>query len=130
MDAAAFLFQWKPYQKSYAMHKLEHAWGQDRLEADGKRQLSSLATELMADATAENQIDPSYQLRLVLHVMASFGMFVLCINQLILLDKSTSLVRLLKRSSFTISLLFSRIGRSAEIIVVAWLIIRYQAFRC
>ena len=62
------------------MHKLEHAWGQDRLEADGKRQLSSLATELMADATAENQIDPSYQLRLVLHVMASFGMFVLCMN--------------------------------------------------
>lgn len=62
------------------MHKLEYAWGQDRLEADGKRQLSSLATELMADATAENQIDPSYQLRLVLHVTASFGMFVLCMN--------------------------------------------------
>ena len=40
------------------MHKLEHAWGQDRLEADGKRQLSSLATELMVDVTAENQIEP------------------------------------------------------------------------
>ena len=57
------------------MHKLEHAWGQDRLEADGKWQLSSLAKELTADATAENQIGPSYQLRLVLHMMASFGMF-------------------------------------------------------
>ena len=62
------------------MHKLEHAWGQDRLEADGKWQLSSLAKELTADATAENQIDPSHQLRLVLHVVASFDMFVLCMN--------------------------------------------------
>ena len=31
--------------------------------------------ELIADATAEDQIDPSHQLRLVPHVMASFGMF-------------------------------------------------------
>ena len=57
------------------MHKLVHAWGQDRLEADGQRQLSSLALELMADAIAKDQIDPSHQLRLVPHVMASFGMF-------------------------------------------------------
>ncbi len=69
------LIQWKSDQKSYAMHKLVHAWGQDRLEADGQRQLSCLALELMADATAEDQIDPSHQLRLVPHVMASFGMF-------------------------------------------------------
>ena len=57
------------------MHKLVHAWGQDRLEADGQQQLSSLVLELMADTTAEDQIDPSHQLRLVPHVMASFGMF-------------------------------------------------------
>ena len=69
------LIQWKADQKSYAMHKLVHAWGQDRLEADRQRQLSSLALELMADATAKNHIDPSHQLRLVPHVMASFGMF-------------------------------------------------------
>ena len=62
------------------MHKLVHAWGQDRLEADGQEQLSSLVLELMADATAEDQIDPSHQLRLVPHVMASFGMFLLCMN--------------------------------------------------
>ena len=49
--------------------------GQDRLKADGQRQLSSLALELMADATAEDQIDPSHQLRLVPHVIASFSMF-------------------------------------------------------
>ena len=69
------LIQWKLDQKSYAMHKLVHAWGQDRLETDRQRQLSSLALELMADATAEDQIDPSHQLRLVPHVMASFDMF-------------------------------------------------------
>ena len=57
------------------MHKLVHAWGQDRLEADRQRQLSSLALELMVDAIAKDQIDPSHQLRLVPHVMASFGMF-------------------------------------------------------
>ena len=69
------LIQWKLDQTSYAMHKLVHAWGQDRLETDRQRQLSSLALELMADATAEDQIDPSHQLRLVPHVMASFDMF-------------------------------------------------------
>ena len=71
------LIQWKADQESYAMHKLVHAWGQDRLEADRQRRLSSLALELMADATAKDQIDPSHQLRLVPHVMASFGMFCL-----------------------------------------------------
>ena len=69
------LIRWKSDQKSYAMHKLVHAWGQDRLETDRQRQLSSLALKLMADATAEDQIDPSNQLRLVPHVMASFDMF-------------------------------------------------------
>jgi hypothetical protein len=53
------------------MHKLVHAWGQDRLEADRQRQLSSLALELVADATAQDEVDPSHQLRLV----PSFGMF-------------------------------------------------------
>ncbi len=69
------LIQWKADQKSYAMHKLVHAWGQDRLKADRQRQLSSLALELIADAIAKDQIDSSHQLRLVPHVMASFGMF-------------------------------------------------------
>jgi len=69
------LIQRKSDQGSYVMHKLVHAWGQDRLETDRQRQLSSLALELMANATAKNQIDPSHQLRLVPHVMASFGTF-------------------------------------------------------
>ena len=57
------------------MHKLVHAWGQDRLEVDRQSQLSSLALKLMADATAQNQIDPSHQLRLVPYMMASFDIF-------------------------------------------------------
>ncbi|KAI4113691.1 MAG: hypothetical protein LQ338_008128 [Usnochroma carphineum] len=69
------LIQWRPDQRSYAMHKLVHAWGQDRLQADGQRQLSCLALELIAHATTEAGIGPSYQLRLVPHVMASFDMF-------------------------------------------------------
>ena len=69
------LIQWKSDQESYAMHKLVHAWGQDRLDLDRQRQLSSLALKLMADATAQDKMDPSYQLRLVPHVMASFNMF-------------------------------------------------------
>ena len=76
------LVQRKSDQGSYAMHKLVHAWGQDRLEADRQRQLSSLALELMADATAQDEIDPSHQLRLVPHVMASFDIFSLLFKSL------------------------------------------------
>ena len=71
------MIQWKSDQESYAMHKLVHAWGQDRLEVDRQRQLSSLALELMADVTTRDQMDPSHQLRLVPHVIASFNMFAL-----------------------------------------------------
>jgi len=37
--------------------------------------LSYLALKLIAVATAEDQIDPSHQLRLMPPMMASFGMF-------------------------------------------------------
>jgi hypothetical protein len=57
------------------MHKLVHAWGQDRLEATKQLQLSSLTLELLADATVDHESDPSYRLRLVLHIMASFGIY-------------------------------------------------------
>ena len=36
------------------MYKLIYAWGQDRLEVDRQRQLSSLALELIADTTAHD----------------------------------------------------------------------------
>ena len=55
------------------MHKLVHAWAQDRLEIGRQRQLSFLALELMAEETALEGVEPSHRLRLVPHVMASFG---------------------------------------------------------
>jgi hypothetical protein len=73
-----FLFcgqEWTAYDLESAMPKLVHAWGQDRLEVDRQRHLSSLALELMADITTQDQIDPGHQLWLVPHVMASFDMF-------------------------------------------------------
>ena len=69
------LVQWRADQQSYGMHKLVHAWGQDRLEVDKQRKLSVLAVELVADATAQDRVGPSHQVRLVPHVMASFGVF-------------------------------------------------------
>ena len=69
------LIQWKSDQESYAMHKLVHMWGQDRLEVDRQRYLSSLALELVADVTTRDQMDPGHQLRLVPHMMASFNIF-------------------------------------------------------
>ena len=69
------LVQWRSDQGSYSMHKLVHAWGQDRLETARQEQLISLTLELLADATAGHQSDSTYRLRLVPHVMASFGVF-------------------------------------------------------
>ncbi|KAK3169846.1 hypothetical protein OEA41_009230 [Lepraria neglecta] len=69
------LIQWRSDQRSYSMHKLVHAWGQDRLEATRQEQLSSLTLELLADATTDYQSDSSYRLRLVPHLMASFSVY-------------------------------------------------------
>ena len=69
------LVQWRSDQRSYSMHKLVHIWGQDRLEATSQEQLSSLTLELLADATADYQSDASYRLRLVPHMMVSFGIY-------------------------------------------------------
>jgi len=75
------LIQWKPDRRSYTMHKLVHAWGQDRLETNRQRQLSGLAPELMADASAQGKLDPSRQLRSMPHVMASLMYFLSCMNR-------------------------------------------------
>ena len=69
------LVQWRSDQGSYSMHKLVHAWGQDRLEATRQEQLSSLTLELLADTTTAHQSDSNYRLRLVPHLMASFDIF-------------------------------------------------------
>ena len=69
------LIQWRKDQQSYAMHKLVHAWGQDRLAVDKQRQLSLFALGLVADATARKGVDPHHQIRVVPHVMAGFTTF-------------------------------------------------------
>ena len=69
------LIQWRRDQQSYAMHKLVHAWGQDRLAVDKQRQLSLFALGLVADATARKGVDPHHQVRVVPHVMAGFTTF-------------------------------------------------------
>jgi NB-ARC domain len=48
------LLQWRSDQGSYSMHKLVHAWGQDRLEMHMQRHMSCLALELLADAISDH----------------------------------------------------------------------------
>lgn len=72
------LLQWKADQDSYAIHKLVHAWSYDRLAADEQLHLSWHSLELIAEAagaTMQKGLEPSHRLRLVPHVMASFGAF-------------------------------------------------------
>ena len=69
------LLQWKEDQGSYAVHKLVYAWSYDRLEADIQKQLSRLSLDLIAKATKQEQIGPSRQVRIVPHLMASFGSY-------------------------------------------------------
>jgi len=59
---------------SQIIFNIEEPRNQDE-QADRQRQLSGLALELMVDASAHDGLDPSRQLRLVPHVMASFGVF-------------------------------------------------------
>lgn len=67
--------QWRSDQQSYSVHKLVHARAFDRLDHNQQRQLSFLSLELMADAIAQEGVDPSYRVRLFPHVMASFRAF-------------------------------------------------------
>ena len=67
--------QWRADQQSYSMHKLVHAWGQDRLDTNTQWRHSDVALELLADATADYQLSPSYKLRLVPHLIANLGVY-------------------------------------------------------
>ena len=70
------LVEWKADQQSYAMHKLVHAWGYDRLTRDEQRKVSRAAFGLvteMVDAVKGNGTAPEDKLRAVPHVMANFA---------------------------------------------------------
>jgi tetratricopeptide (TPR) repeat protein len=69
------LVQWKAEQRGYAMHKLVHAWGHDRLTAEEQSKYSRTVFGLVVEAV---EAVGSYgrglkdKLRLVPHVMGSF----------------------------------------------------------
>lgn len=69
--------QWKADQQSYAMHKLFHAWGLDRLKECERHKISQAAFRLVVEAVKSVKVRPSpdEKLRLVPHVMANFATF-------------------------------------------------------
>ena len=64
--------QWKEDQRSYAMHKLVHAWGYDRLADDMQAKISNTTFELIVEAINGCRNTPEDKLRLVPHVIANF----------------------------------------------------------
>ena len=67
------LVQWKVGQESYSMHKLVHAWGQDRLEVQEQSRWSFAALQLLGETIPKYHFDPVSKLRLRPHLMACFN---------------------------------------------------------
>ena len=67
------LIQWRDEQAGYAMHKLVHAWGQDRLELEQQRHLSLVALELLTEIIPSGAGNLIFGMRLVPHMMANFA---------------------------------------------------------
>jgi Tetratricopeptide repeat len=70
------LVQWKDEQQSYAMHKLVHAWGYDRLAEDEKVGFTEVTFQLVVKAVDNCGGIPRDKLRLVQHIMANFSLLV------------------------------------------------------
>ena len=66
------LIQWRNERGGYAMHKLVHAWGQDRLEVGQQQYLSQMALELLTDVIPSTAADLIIRMRLVPHIMTNF----------------------------------------------------------
>ena len=69
------LVQWRDDRGGYAMHKLVHAWGQDRLEMEQQRHLSLIALKLLIDVIPSAAGNSIFGIRLVPHLMANFAVF-------------------------------------------------------
>jgi hypothetical protein len=67
------LVQWKVGQESYSMHKLVHAWGQDRLEIQEQSRWNFAALQLLGETIPRYHFDPVSKLRLRPHLMACFS---------------------------------------------------------
>ena len=66
------LIQWRDERGGYTMHKLVHAWGQDRLEVGQRQYLSLLALELLTGIIPSTAGNSDFRIRLVPHVMTNF----------------------------------------------------------
>lgn len=67
------LVQWKAEQQDYAMHKLVHAWGHDRLAAEQQSKSSQAVFGLVVEAIDGCDRAPDDKLRLVPHAMGTFA---------------------------------------------------------
>jgi tetratricopeptide (TPR) repeat protein len=68
------LVQWRDGPKSYYMHKLVHAWAYDRLYLDEKGKFSVTSLKLLAAVSRLSGLDPTFKIRFVPHIMASFNL--------------------------------------------------------
>jgi nucleoside phosphorylase/tetratricopeptide (TPR) repeat protein len=66
--------QWKKDRQSYAMHKLVHAWGYDRLTGNEQHKFSLATFRLIVEAIEGCGKAPEEKLRLVPHIMSNFTM--------------------------------------------------------
>ena len=67
------LVQWRDDRGGYAMHKLVHAWGQDRLEVEQQQHLSLMALKLLIDIIPSASGNSTFGTRLVPHLMTNFA---------------------------------------------------------
>jgi len=65
------LIQWKEEQGAFSMHKLVHAWGFDRLEAEEQGRYSQSSLALLAVVTRDGQPDPTRNSRITPHISSS-----------------------------------------------------------
>lgn len=67
------LVSWRIDQTAYAMHKLVHAWGHDRLDTNQQQVWSVAAMRLLSEAASREQKNLPSQRRMVPHVVANIS---------------------------------------------------------
>ncbi|KAK5676701.1 hypothetical protein LTR17_027732, partial [Elasticomyces elasticus] len=65
------LIQWKEEQGGYSMHKLVHAWGFDRLEAEEQGQYSRSSLAFLDQVVQRRQLDPARKSRITPYISSS-----------------------------------------------------------
>lgn len=76
MLQAYSLISWREDQQSYAMHKLVHAWGHDRLGLAERQKWSAATLDFLSHIANDDRCKGhSIATRLMPHIMASFSTF-------------------------------------------------------